>query len=34
MRSLVERLVDHHGVTTKEALEAIIASTFALNSST
>ena len=35
MRSLVERLVDHHGITSREALdEAIVAATFSLNSST
>ena len=35
LRTLVERLVDHHGITTKEALdEALIAASFALNSST
>ena len=35
MRSLVERLVDHHSITSKEALDsAIIAATFSLNCST
>ena len=35
MRSLVERLVDHHAITSREALdEAITAATFSLNSST
>ena len=35
MRSLVERLVDHHGITSREVLDdAITAATFSLNSST